>query len=133
MYRLIFVFLPFIGLSQKVDTISIDNSVMYVMDSIAAVNIINKAKKGEAYERVNVEVDKLITGTSSQKIISDKMQMLLQEQLVYMRSELVREAAKNKQLIRSNETFEKDKDRLKSQRNAFAAIGIVLLTVLISN
>lgn len=133
MYRLIFVFLPFIGLSQKVDTISIDNNVMYVMDSIAAVNIINKAKKGETYDRMNKEVDKLVTNISSQKIISDKMQMLLQDQLTYLRSELISESAKNRQLMRANETFEKDKDRLKSQRNAFAAIGIVLLTVLISN
>lgn len=133
MYRLIFVFLPFIGLSQKVDTISIENNVMYVMDSIAAVNIINKAKKGETYDRMNKEVDKLVTNISSQKIISDKMQMLLQDQLTYLRSELISESAKNRQLMRANETFEEDKNRLKSQRNAFAAIGIVLLTVLISN
>jgi len=133
MYRLIFVFLPFIGLSQKVDTISIDNNVMYVMDSIAAVNIINKAKKGEAYERVNVEVDKLISDISNQKIISDKMQMLLQDQLTYMRSELIAETAKNRKLSRDIENFDKDKYRLKSQRNAFAATAIVLLTIIISN
>lgn len=133
MYRLIFILFPIFTYSQSVDTISIQGSVMYVIDSTAAVNIINKARKGESYDRLSREVDLLVSNISNQKIVSDKMQMLLQDQLTYMRSELIAETAKNRKLSRDIENFDKDKYRLKSQRNAFAATAIVLLTIIISN
>lgn len=132
MYKILFIFLPFISLSQNVETMSYKGETVYILDSVAAVNIINKAEKGEKLNKINLEVDKLITEIANHKIVSDKMQMLMQEQLVRLRSDLISETAEKKKLIRDNQNFEQDKERLKSQRNAFAAIAVTLLTIIIT-
>lgn len=132
MYKILFIFLPFISLSQNVETMSYKGETVYILDSVAAVNIIKKAEKGEKLNKINLEVDKLITEIANHKIVSDKMQMLMQEQLVRLRSDLISETAEKKKLIRNNQNFEQDKERLKSQRNAFAAIAVTLLTIIIT-